>query len=322
MSASPRIITLLYHRICEPDTNPWGICVSPKHFSEQMGVVKKCLPVITIEEILQQVTKGKIPETFACITFDDGYEDNVTTALPILKQYQCPATFFIATAFIESPVPFWWDELEMICLHSKKLPAGLILSINDIVHHFNFETELSNDDWQQHLLWKWYEEAPALRCQSFIAIWNLLRPLSYSIIENLMNDIRLWSGNYYQTRLPMNRKQLQHVNCEKLATIGLHTHTHPDLASQNMETQIYDIEKGKRILAEQFETDSSLLAYPYGRFTETTISAVKKIGLTGCFTTESSPITAASDIAKLGRYQVFDWNAEEFEKKLLSWLST
>lgn len=35
-----------------------------------------------------------------CITFDDGYADNVTLALPILQKHCLHATFFIATAYL------------------------------------------------------------------------------------------------------------------------------------------------------------------------------------------------------------------------------
>lgn len=44
------------------------------------------------------------------ITFDDGYKDNFEVAAPILRNLDLPATFFVATHFIDSVrVPFW-DE--------------------------------------------------------------------------------------------------------------------------------------------------------------------------------------------------------------------
>jgi len=40
----------------------------------------------------------------AHITFDDGYKDNFTYALPILEQHSCPATFFISEGYISRSV--------------------------------------------------------------------------------------------------------------------------------------------------------------------------------------------------------------------------
>ena len=43
------------------------------------------------------------------ITFDDGYADNLTAALPILREFDCPAAFFICAGAIGSEREFPWD---------------------------------------------------------------------------------------------------------------------------------------------------------------------------------------------------------------------
>jgi len=45
---------------------------------------------------------------YALITFDDGYFNN-TLALPILRHYGVPATFFISTHHVQAQLAFWWD---------------------------------------------------------------------------------------------------------------------------------------------------------------------------------------------------------------------
>ena len=45
------------------------------------------------------------------VTFDDGYLDNYEVAYPILRRHGLPATFFIATGFIDRPRLPWWDEI-------------------------------------------------------------------------------------------------------------------------------------------------------------------------------------------------------------------
>lgn len=316
-----RIITLMYHRIEQPDTNPWGICVSPENFDEQIEVVKKYFPVITTDELIEQVSSGSIPETSVCITFDDGYADNYSNALPVLKKQDCPATFFIASAFIGSSLPYWWDELEMICLHAKHLPEWLGLSFNNTVHSFSFEPELMKELWQQHLVWQWHEVPPSKRCQSFISIWTLLRVLPYPEIKMRMDTIRSWAGATIHSRLPLNKHQLQSLSSEELVTIGLHTSTHPNLARHKKQVQAEEIMTGKQVLFNQFKIECSILAYPYGSFNETTLSVAKDTGMRGCFTTEPKAITVASDLMKLSRYQVFDLNRKEFEKRLLKWIA-
>lgn len=44
------------------------------------------------------------------VTFDDGYFNNFL-ALPVLDALQVPATFFIATRYVQEGRGFWWDTL-------------------------------------------------------------------------------------------------------------------------------------------------------------------------------------------------------------------
>ena len=45
---------------------------------------------------------------YALITFDDGYYNN-TLALPILQEFNVPATFFISTNHVLQNKSYWWD---------------------------------------------------------------------------------------------------------------------------------------------------------------------------------------------------------------------
>ena len=45
---------------------------------------------------------------YACITFDDGYANNLRM-LPLLEEYGIPATFYITTGNVEQQECFWWD---------------------------------------------------------------------------------------------------------------------------------------------------------------------------------------------------------------------
>ena len=45
------------------------------------------------------------------MTFDDGYRDNLTAALPIAESKGVPITFFVASGILGSHNGFWWDRL-------------------------------------------------------------------------------------------------------------------------------------------------------------------------------------------------------------------
>ena len=51
--------------------------------------------------------------------FDDGYKDNIDTALPILEKHNVKATFYIVTDCIEKNIPTWTHTLEY-CFQNLK----------------------------------------------------------------------------------------------------------------------------------------------------------------------------------------------------------
>ncbi len=58
------------------------------------------------------------------LTFDDGYRDNFDLAVPILGERNIPATFFVPSAFLESPRLPWWDQVAYVI---KRAPLGRLV---------------------------------------------------------------------------------------------------------------------------------------------------------------------------------------------------
>ena len=313
------IKTLMYHRVDTSETDPWSICVSVKYFEEQIKFLKNNFNIISSDDLVKQVTTNNITGDNICITFDDGYADNYTNAKPILEKYNCPATFFIPTAFIGSAIPFWWEELEIILLHSIKLPEKLLLEIDGENHLFTFDiSKLTEKHLVQHARWKWHQKPPTNRCEMFLKIWGKLRVLLYDKIEMQMNILRKWAGTNSTTnlRLPMNDHQLNELSKNPLFTIAMHTHTHPDLKGKEITFQMEEIHTCKNILNIKYGVNNNCMAYPFGRYDDNTIKAVKNLGVKACFTTSAEDTYAYSDITIIGRYQVFNKDSTSLKKLL------
>src|SRR6202008_4899171 len=62
--------------------------------------------------LVDDIIAGRTPAAgTVCITFDDGYLDNLTVAAPILEKHGLPATLFLATGYIERAETQWSDRL-------------------------------------------------------------------------------------------------------------------------------------------------------------------------------------------------------------------
>lgn len=97
---------LLYHSIdnyAEPGFKKWT--VSPDVFDLQIKYLHeagyKSLTVTELSAYFRGQAEVNLPEKPIVITFDDGFADFYTNALPIFQKYEMTATLYIATKYID-----------------------------------------------------------------------------------------------------------------------------------------------------------------------------------------------------------------------------
>jgi len=105
---------LMYHRVAErtggvstPTSN-----VTPGRLRQQLrGLLDRGFEVWSLSRILAARNESQpVPQNVFAVTFDDGYENNLIHALPILEEFNVPATIYVATAFLDSGQPFPFDN--------------------------------------------------------------------------------------------------------------------------------------------------------------------------------------------------------------------
>jgi peptidoglycan/xylan/chitin deacetylase (PgdA/CDA1 family) len=109
---------LMYHRV-DVDRPRVAVgrqlTVSPEAFAAQLSYLKSCgIEGISIAELERRLATGKPLDHVVAITFDDGYADQFTYALPILRRFRAAATFYIITQAIDTPRHLTWTQLEMM----------------------------------------------------------------------------------------------------------------------------------------------------------------------------------------------------------------
>lgn len=116
-----RILVLGYHRISGTDQDHRGLAVSPARFEQQMEVLARITHTIALRDVPRCLSGNGSAKPAVVVTFDDGYADNLHTALPVLERLGIPATFFIVSDYLGRE--FWWDELDRLDTGSGPLPA-------------------------------------------------------------------------------------------------------------------------------------------------------------------------------------------------------
>jgi peptidoglycan/xylan/chitin deacetylase (PgdA/CDA1 family) len=319
-----KAIVLMYHRVARLETDPWQLAVDPENFEQQLQVLQKKFHVVPVNELIGQLQQGSIEHNCVCVTFDDGYCDNFLHAKPLLEKYECPAAFFIASEYIGRKQLFWWDELQQLLLGSYALPPifSLVIQGEQLVYHLDDDAVLNREKIQRQRLWVAPDGAPNRRCELYMLVWTKLKPLPHADLQQALYRIRLWAGSidgFNPQDLPLSHLQLKELAGHPLFHIGLHTATHSSLPFQTNEVQRLEISNNRDALYQLCHCASKILTYPYGDCNDATIKAVKEAHLTGAFSTCGRTVTKRSDLYNLGRFQVYNWNGQEFEKQLSMW---
>lgn len=100
---------LLYHRIDNISDDPIMLCVAPECFEKHLIFLKENYKIISLKELSYKIISKTLKGNELAITFDDGYKDNFTKALPLLEKYNVPATIFVSTKFLGQRASFKWD---------------------------------------------------------------------------------------------------------------------------------------------------------------------------------------------------------------------
>jgi peptidoglycan/xylan/chitin deacetylase (PgdA/CDA1 family) len=106
------LLVLNYHRIGDPASTRLDrdlFSATPQDFAAQVEfLAARCEPIgLAAVPAALRARRGRR----VLVTFDDGYRDNYEVAFPILRRHGVPATFFLATGFLDRPRLSWWDEL-------------------------------------------------------------------------------------------------------------------------------------------------------------------------------------------------------------------
>jgi peptidoglycan/xylan/chitin deacetylase (PgdA/CDA1 family) len=322
-----KAVVLLYHRVAMARIDPWQLAVSPHNFEDHLQVLKKKYNVISVEELLAHLGRGKLPARAVCITFDDGYRDNFLAAEPLLKLYDCPAHFFIASHYVAHQQLFWIDLLGQTLFETMMLPETLSLCINrdSFVYSLKGAGQLNATDRQQLAQWTWPHQPPSARAHLYLALWEQLKPLAFEEIQKVLRQLEQWAGLTGQLPVemsPLKEEELRLLVGHPLFSLGMHTVTHPALSKHAKEVQANEISENKSYLERCIGRPVTTLAYPYGDYNEETLAVAQELNVAGAFTTAERPVLPKTPIHKLGRFQVKNWDRTTFDGILAEWFRT
>jgi len=318
-----RALILMYHRVANLPNDPYLLAVTPKHFAEQMEVIRKYYFPMRLQGLVQALREGRVPPRAVIVTFDDGYADNLFNAKPVLEQYDVPATVFVTTGAVGHPYEFWWDELDRLLLQPGTLPPRLQLRLDGQAWQWELgeAATYTTVDYQRNRHWHIeQEDSPTPRHRLHRSLYQLMHNLEERDKQQLLQDLRTWASAQPMGR-PTHRNlslhELTHLADQWLIEIGAHTVTHPALATLPVTTQRDEILQSRTRIEEVLDRSVLSFAYPHGSYTQDTLAIVRDAGFSFACSSDTATVRRDSDPFRLPRISMRNWDGESFSRCLV-----
>lgn len=281
-----RLTVMIFHRVLpaadplrpgEPDA---------RRFDELLQWLVAWFNVVSLREAVAALKAGTLPPRALCITFDDGYKDNFEIALPVLQRHGVPATFFVASGFLDGG-RMWNDTvIEAVRVAQDEMLEVEALGVGAL--------------------------AVGTTGQKRAAIDLLLARLKYAgrgRREALAESIAAAAHGSLPTDLMMTSRQVQELHRAGM-DIGAHSVTHPILAGLSGEDARREISGSKARLEEITGAAVTLFAYPNGRpgkdYSGEHVHVVRELGFAAAFSTAWGVARSGCDLHQIPRFTPWD----------------
>ncbi|HVS85859.1 MAG TPA: polysaccharide deacetylase family protein [Gaiellaceae bacterium] len=310
-----------YHRVAALEADPQLLAVTPGHFAEHLDVLRRHALATPLRSVRDAgvAARGLPP---VAVTFDDGYADNLHAALPVFEAAEAHATLFVVSGAVGTEHEFWWDDVERALLGEGKRPARLELTAGG--ERLSLDLGTSRPDangW--HVL---RPDTPTARHAAYRALVTKLHALEPAARAAAVDELRSRAGLAAAARrshLPLREEELLRLAESERADVGAHTVRHPSLAVLPFAGQREEVAASKARLEELLGREVATFSYPFGgpaHYTPETVSAVADAGFELACANVEGRVLLVADRYQLPRFLVRDWDGDEFERRLRSWL--
>ena len=286
-----KLSILIFHRVLQKNDELFPSIPNEEQFSKLLVILNKNFNVIKLSEAVELLRTGSLPSRSLCITFDDGYMDNYTVAKPILESYKMPATFFIATGFLEGTC--MWNDMLIEAVRKTKLPNLRFSHLNSENDVFNMQGIDNKRDSLKSLIMHLKYLPPEERYENILSI---NKKLEVDVAKNLM----------------MTKSEVKSLANSEME-IGAHTVTHPILSKIDKDMAREEIVKGRSTLESITGKKVSLFAYPNGKpgedYTQVHRDLCENLGFTAAVSTAWGAANKQTDIYQLPRFT--PWRRKE-----------
>jgi peptidoglycan/xylan/chitin deacetylase (PgdA/CDA1 family) len=294
-----RLSVLIFHRVLPVPDPLFPTEIHARSFDAICGWLATWCNVLPLDEAVRRMQDRELPERALAITFDDGYADNRTHALPILLRHRLPATFFIATGYLGRGQ--MWND-----------------TVIEAIRHCRFAS-LPLHEVEGVRLGSVPIASAAERRTAIDALIRAAMYLPQARRTALAERLSQLAGVAPSNTLMMSAAQVVELHRAGMQ-IGAHTVSHPILAGLSEHAACDEIERSRSFLESLLGARVGLFAYPNGRpgtdYSPSSVQLVRRLGFDAAVSTAWGSADATSDVFQLPRFTPWDRSRSRFGLRL------
>ncbi len=291
------VIVLRYHCI-QPkfdQSNQFlrGIVHLEGDFEDQMAIIARQFNPVSLEDIYQAQVRGTLlPRRSVCVTFDDGFRDNLEIAAPIMEKYGVVGTIYVTTGLLKREVNPWFVRVRR---------AFFITTESTYPGMEGVPYDLTDPGGR----WSAFLEASRL-CATSTGEYQL------DIVQQVEDLLSVIPMDKY---MMMTETQVrQTVECGHI--IGSHTVNHPNVAHIPEDILEHELVKSKAVLDGLTGRSCHHFSYPRPilspHYTDATGEAIRRAGYVTGVTCTLGVVRSGDDLMSIKRMSA-PFGALEFE---------
>lgn len=220
-----------------------GRFISQDNFEKHIQFLKKNYNIITVEQAFE--TDFITDNRSVCITFDDGYVNNLKYVYPLINEYSIPVSIYV-TAVGNMDIPILWADL--IDIATTKLQSTFQV----------FSTTFHKDQYGKFsALKKFIKQYPIGGTENFKHLYTEI----FSQVSNFMNEDRY--DDYWKL---LSDDQVRTLSGNSLISIGSHGYWHNNLSSLDTGTAKAEIDRSLAYVEGLTGKKVETLAFPDGSY--------------------------------------------------------
>jgi peptidoglycan/xylan/chitin deacetylase (PgdA/CDA1 family) len=299
-----KAVVLMYHRVLTCDeqrltgSHP-AIIVGRETFAKHMALLKRRFVVLSLDEFADRMErKIPFPDSSCLITFDDGWKDNATNAMPVLQRYALPAVVFLPVNYIGANRLFWQEAL----VH---LTVSAVMAVREDATRARHLSELLAAVRLDSILELPDPDPRSAIIQAIMRSKGTPPSVMESTLREIGDELGITLDDLVGTDGFLKWDEVEDMSRNGIA-FGGHGAEHRLLTYVSHDEAKGEIDVSKEMLGRRFEKTVPAFSYPNGYFTSEVVALVKGAGYRLAFITSRGFVSCADDPYTIRRLNIHE----------------